>query len=96
MPDWNLVRIRVKSMKAPCECGHKVGDEWIVGRRAPEGLCIGALENLLPYIRTLAFNGTFPWATDELDVGTFSCPGPDNPVLYEVKRLPDLAEPPMA
>ncbi len=87
MPDWNLVRVKVVGVKGSCECGHKVGDEWVVGRRSPDGLCIGALDNLLPYVRTLAYGGIFPWATDDPDVGTFSCPGPDNPVTYEVRRL---------
>ena len=91
MQDWNYVRAKVISVKGSCPSGHKLGDEWIIGRKSPDGLCIGALENILPYVRILAYGGVFPWASGDLDIGTFSCPGDNNPVTFELRRLHEKA-----
>ncbi len=80
------VRIRVKSQKGSCEGGHKVGDEWVVGEKTPEGLCLFAFNSLLPSLMPLMFGGAFPWEKDP-DVTTAVCPDPDNPVVFELRRL---------
>jgi uncharacterized repeat protein (TIGR04076 family) len=81
----SLVRVKVISQQGTCEAGHKVGDEWLVGEKTPEGLCIFAFGSLLPFMTPLMFGGAFPWEKDP-DVTTVACPDPGNPVVFEISR----------
>jgi uncharacterized repeat protein (TIGR04076 family) len=82
------VRVKVISQKGHCEMGHKVGDEWLVGEKTPQGMCIFAFASLLPFMTPLMFGGAFPWEKDP-DRTTAVCPDPDNPVVFEISRLGD-------
>lgn len=82
------VSIKVKSQKGHCEAGHKVGDQWLVGEKTPEGICLFAFASLLPFITPLMYGGAFPWDKDP-DVTTVACPDPDNPVVFEIRRIRD-------
>ena len=84
----SLVRVKVISQKGSCEAGHKVGDEWLVGEKAPEGMCIFALASLFPFMPPLMFGGAFPWEKDP-DKTTVACPDGENPVIFEISRLRD-------
>ncbi len=84
----SFVRVKVISQKGHCEEGHKVGDEWLVGEKTPQGMCIFAFASLLPFITPLMFGGTFPWEKDP-DRTTAVCPDPDNPVVFEISRVKD-------
>jgi uncharacterized repeat protein (TIGR04076 family) len=84
----SLVRVRVISQKGHCEAGHKVGDEWLVGEKTPQGMCTFAFASLFPFITPLMFGGAFPWEKDP-DVTTVPCPDPENPVVFEIRRLPE-------
>jgi uncharacterized repeat protein (TIGR04076 family) len=87
MAEIYKVRVRVISQKGSCEAGHKVGDEWLVGEKTPQGLCTFAFASLFPFITPLMFGGSFPWEKDP-DKTTAVCPDPDNPVVFEISRLP--------
>ncbi len=80
------VALKVVSQKGTCGAEHKVGDEWVIGRKTPEGMCLSAFNTLLPYTRVLMFGGALPWETDP-DVTTAACPDAKNPVVFELKRL---------
>ena len=82
----SFVRVKVISQKGHCEAGHKVGDEWLVGEKTPQGMCIFAFASLLPFMTPLMFGGSFPWEKDP-DVTTAACPDADNPVVFELRRL---------
>ena len=84
----SLVRVKVISQQGTCEAGHKVGDEWLVGEKTPQGMCIFALGSLLPFMTPLMFGGAFPWEKDP-DVTTVACPDPGNPVVFEIRRIRD-------
>ena len=86
MAEIYKVRVRVKSQKGTCAEGHKVGDQWVVGEKIPEGLCIFAFSSLLTSLMPLMFGGSFPWEKDP-DVTTAVCPDPENPVVFELRRL---------
>jgi len=88
MAESYKVNIRVISQKGHCEAGHKVGDEWLVGEKTPEGLCIFAFGSLLPFLTPLMYGGSFPWEKDP-DVSTVACPDAENPVVFEIRRLRD-------
>ena len=77
---------KVISQNGTCAAKHKVGDEWVIARKTPEGICLYAFQNLLPDARVLMFGGVFPWATDP-DVATVVCPDVESPVVFELRRL---------
>jgi uncharacterized repeat protein (TIGR04076 family) len=78
---------RVVSQKGTCEAGHKVGDEFVIEpMKTPPGMCPWAFYTLFPFAGTLQFGGTFPWGKDP-DKTTVACPDPDNPVVFELRRV---------
>jgi uncharacterized repeat protein (TIGR04076 family) len=78
---------KVVSQKGSSEAGHKVGDEFVIDPAyAPSGICPWALYTLFPFAETLQFGGTFPWEKDP-DKTRVVYPGPDNPVVFELKRI---------
>lgn len=80
------VAIKVISQKGTCANEHKVGEEWVIRTKTPEGLCLGAFGALYPYVKTLAYGGSFPWENDP-NVATFACPDAKSPVVFELRRL---------
>jgi len=40
------VKVRVAFVKGICNAGHKVGQEWIVSRHTPPGLCVSAFHSI--------------------------------------------------
>ena len=86
MAERYAVAIKVISQKGTCAAEHKVGDEWVVKNKTPEGICLSAFSALFPSIRTLMFGGSFPWSSDP-DVARPACPDAENPVVFELRRL---------
>ncbi len=86
------VRITLVSQQGTCPNGHHPGDEWLVARTTPAGLCLGAFGSLLPYLTTLRFGGSFPWEKQE-GAGTFCCPDPKVVNVFRLERIapPDEA-----
>jgi len=82
------ISIKVISQKGSCEAGHKVGDQWLVGEKTPGGMCLFAFSSLFPFITPLMYGGAFPWEKDP-DKTTVACPDPDNPVVFEIRRVRD-------
>ncbi len=80
------IGIRVVSQKGECVLEHKVGDQWIIDKKSPEGICLSAFDALSPNLRVLMFGGAFPWEADP-EVSTVACPDAANPVVFELRRL---------
>jgi len=80
------VAVRVVSQKGTCALEHKVGEEWVIGSKTPEGICLSAFNSLFPDVRVLMFGGALPWETNP-DVTTAACPDAENPVVFELRRL---------
>jgi len=80
------VVVRVISQKGTCAAEHKVGDQWVIERKTPAGICLSAFNNLLPNARVLRFGGSFPWE-DDPDKTTVACPDAANPVVFELRRV---------
>ena len=69
-----------------CQGGiHKVGQTFRVGETTPEGLCMGALDAIYPYLMTLEYGADLPWEKEK-GVATIHCPDPEGIVL-ELKRV---------
>ena len=80
------VAVKVISQKGTCANEHKVGDEWVIGTKTPEGICMSAFNALYPAARVFMFGGAHPW-DDDPDVTTIACPDAENPVVFELRRL---------
>jgi uncharacterized repeat protein (TIGR04076 family) len=77
---------KVISQRGTCSAGHKVGDEFAMGQKTPEGMCSWAFHTLFPCAETLEFGGSFPWESNP-DKAQVACPDPDNPVIFELTRV---------
>ncbi len=86
MAEMYEVVAKVVSQKGTCAAEHKVGDEWVIGEKTPEGMCLWAFGSLYPFAQVLIFGGAFPWEADP-DVCTVVCPDAENPVVFELRRL---------
>jgi uncharacterized repeat protein (TIGR04076 family) len=82
------VKAIVLSQEGTCAAGHKVGDEFEIGDYVPAGMCAWAFYALFPFSTVLQYGGSFPWQTDA-DSTTVACPDPDNPVVFELRRVKD-------
>ena len=87
MTDRFDIKINVISQKGTCPQDHKVGDEYLISKKTPEGICLSAFNSLFPAARVLMFGGIFPWAKDP-DTATVACPDAENPVVFELRRIP--------
>jgi uncharacterized repeat protein (TIGR04076 family) len=78
---------RVTSQQGRCEVGHKVGDEFVISpTQTPAGMCPWAFYTLFPFAEALQFGGSFPWEKEPAKTRV-ACPDPDNPVIFELRRV---------
>ena len=87
MPGSYYIHVKILSMKGKCPQKHKVGEEWVIGDKTPDGLCLNAFNSQLTHIQVMRYGGIFPWATDNTDTVISTCPDPDNRVCFELKRI---------
>ena len=80
------VQVTVVSQAGHCSAGHKVGEQWTVSSKTPDGICLAAFNALYPNLRALRFGGSFPWEADP-NASLVACPDDKNPVVFELKRL---------
>jgi len=71
-----------------CPTGIKVGDEFDLSGNTPP-LCHWAYNALYPVICIFAYGGALPWG-DDPDRTEFCCPDPSNPVVFEIRREPEI------
>ena len=85
MSDRYEVIVKVISQKGTCVNEHKVGDQWVVSKKTPAGMCMSAYNAIYPNIRVLMFGGSLPWEKNP-DMTTMACPDETNPVVFELRR----------
>jgi uncharacterized repeat protein (TIGR04076 family) len=81
------VVVRVVSQEGTCHAGHKVGDEWVIGPRTPEGICLAAFYTMYPIALMLLTGAQLTWRPDP-NIGSIACPDAANPVVFELRRVP--------
>ena len=86
MADRYEIGVKVISQKGTCAVGHKVGDQYLISRTTPEGICLSAYNSFYPALRTLMFGGTYPWSKDP-DTAAAACPDAENPVVFKLRRI---------
>ena len=81
------IEVTVKSVKGKCSFGCKVGDKiHFDGRTVKGAICYSALMTILPKVYAMRYGAEFPWAKNK-DIIVNACPDPENPVLFEIKRI---------
>jgi len=85
MEERPQVVAKVISQKGTCEAGHKVGDEWVLTYKTPEGICMGAYHAMHSPLNLLLVGGVMPFS--DPDVATVACPDANNPVVFELRRI---------
>ncbi len=85
MPVHKVVA-KVISQTGRCDAGHKVGDEWVIGYKTPNGICIGAYHAMNSKASLLISGAPIPFGGDP-DVTTVACPDANNPLVFELRRI---------
>lgn len=82
----------VISQKGTCHTGYKVGDRLCFFGTSISGapVCLSALDCMLSSVISLRYGANYPWAPE----GTIqlACPDAENPVVFELKRVPPVEE----
>ena len=86
MAEMCELALKVVSQKGTCTAGHRVGDEFVLGEKTPDGLCSWAFAAIFPFANAIRFGGSLPWE-DDPDEATVACPDPDNPVVFQLRRI---------
>lgn len=85
--DVEVTVIRVNGTCHFGDKGHKVGDKiYFDGEKIGGPICYSALTVLLPKIYAMRYGAEFPWAENK-DVIYNACPDPENPVVFEIRRI---------
>ena len=89
------VVMKIISVKGTCEAKHQVGQEFDlsgdfkVGMSGdPKTICTSLFYAIYPNYCVLRFGGSLPWEQDP-DVAHVACPDADNPVVIQLKRIPE-------
>ena len=81
------IEVTVKEVKGKCIFGYKKGDKIHFNGKTIKGkTCYSALMTNLPKVYAMRYGAEFPWAKNK-DVIINACPDPENPVLFEIKRI---------
>jgi uncharacterized repeat protein (TIGR04076 family) len=82
----NKVVAKIIDKKGDCTIGMNVGDEFEVSTHKCGEFCGLFYHNILGWIQTLQFGGTFP-AFSNPDVQVWECPNGVNKVKVELRRV---------
>ena len=87
MEDFYEIVATVKQAKGHCAAGHKVGDKVVFKHKSMDGnICFGALSSMIPKVYAMRYGANLPWLENK-DVATHACPDPENPVIFELRRI---------
>ena len=86
MPVLHKVVAKVISQTGRCGAEHKVGDEWVLGSKTPEGICNSAYLAMNSKAFLLRSGAPMPWGADPY-VTRVACPDANNPVVFELRRI---------
>lgn len=82
----NEISIEIVDIQGTGECsyGHKIGEKFNMPDDRGK-ICSAAYYSMYPYITTLTYGGSFPWAENK-DICTICCPDHKNPVVFKIIR----------
>jgi len=82
----NKVVAKIIETQGDCTIGMRVGDEFELSVHKCGEFCGYFYHNILGWVKTLQFGGTFP-LFDDPDVQVWECPNGNNRVKVELKRI---------
>lgn len=81
------VKVKVVSVKRPCNAGHRQGDEILFEYNRVVGrLCFDSMCSMMAKVHSLRYGAEFPWLQDPRDPALHSCPDGGN-VTFELSRV---------
>lgn len=83
--EYNVV-VKIIGGQSPCKQGHRIGDEWIIKGKTPDGLCTVAFNTIYQMIWGLQYGAVYPWQEDP-DIMRITCPDPDVNMVFELRRI---------
>jgi uncharacterized repeat protein (TIGR04076 family) len=81
------VKVRVVFVKGICNAGHEVGQEWIVRRHTPKGMCVNAFGTIFHSLYLLLRGGKLETVAGS-GVLMSACPDAWNQVVFELSPIP--------
>ena len=81
------VKVKVVFVKGICNAGHRVGQEWIVRRHTPQGLCVNAFHSIFHTLYFLLRGGKLE-SVPGSGVIRSACPDAWNQVVFELSPVP--------
>jgi uncharacterized repeat protein (TIGR04076 family) len=81
----NKVVAKIIETKGNCTIGMQPGDEYELSTHKCGDFCGFFYHNILGWVKTLQFGGTFP-AFEDPDVQIWECPNSKNRVKIELRR----------
>ena len=86
------VTCTVISQEGHCDHNCKVGKTFHIKHGVPPaGMCPHAVHTFFPFLQGLLFGASYPWEPDP-DIARVACPDWENPVVYELRRLPKISK----
>jgi uncharacterized repeat protein (TIGR04076 family) len=55
------IKVSVDSVAGKCPLGNRPGNEFVIERTTPAGMCLSAFNSINPAIQVLRYGGSFPW-----------------------------------
>ena len=84
------VKVTVKEVNGYCRAGHRPGDEVIFGDNEIEGkICFDAMCSFISKVYARRYGASLPWLQEEDAPALHACPDAANPVVFEIRRLPE-------
>lgn len=87
-PKIYKVTAKVIKQEGHCDACHKVGDTFIIGDKTPDAMCAHAYQAIFPFAMGYRYDASYRWDTNP-NITTLACPDPDNPVVFEISRVPE-------
>ena len=81
------VKVKVVFVKGICNAGHKVGQEWVIRRHTPRGLCVSAFHSIFHSLYFLLRGGKLETVPGS-GVIRSACPDAWSQVIFELSPIP--------
>jgi uncharacterized repeat protein (TIGR04076 family) len=78
--------VRITVISGKCQGNiHEIGQDFLVGKTTPEGICLGAWNAIAPFVTALLLGGDLP-SGKEKGVMKIHCPDTKG-ITLEIKRI---------
>jgi uncharacterized repeat protein (TIGR04076 family) len=86
---YSKIKITMDSVAGKCPSGNALGNEFLIERTTPAGMCLSAFNSISPAIQVLRDGGSFPWERNP-DVAYFCYPDHLNRTVFKIERIGEV------